>query len=121
MTLDIFFGQYLSTESIDRFLTANRPEAIESIFILYRLTGDPTLRERAWNMFNTIVQHTTTPIAHAALDDCTVPNPPKADRMESFWLAETLKYFYLIFSEPDVVSLDEYVLNTEAHPLKRPK
>lgn len=36
-------------------------------------------------------------------------------------MAETLKYFYLIFSEPDVISLDEYVLNTEAHPLKRPR
>jgi mannosyl-oligosaccharide alpha-1,2-mannosidase len=71
-------------------------------------------------MFNTIIGHTLTDIAHAALRDCTVNNPPKEDRMESFWLAETLKYFYLIFSEADVVSLDEYVLNTEAHPLKRP-
>lgn len=32
------------------------------------------------------------------------------DSMESFWLGETLKYFYLIFSEPDLISLDEYVL-----------
>lgn len=24
--------------------------------------------------------------------------------------AETLKYFYLIFSEPDLISLDDYVL-----------
>jgi len=96
-----------------------RPEAIESVFILYRLTGDESLRDRAWNMFNTIVQATRTDVAHAALDDCTVDDPPKADRMESFWMAETLKYFYLIFSEPHVVSLDEYVLNTEAHPLRR--
>ena len=78
------------------------------------------LPERAWNMFNSIITHTLTDIAHAGLDDCTVESPPKADRMESFWLAETLKYFYLIFSDPDVVSLDDYVLNTEAHPLKRP-
>jgi mannosyl-oligosaccharide alpha-1,2-mannosidase len=97
-----------------------RPEAIESVFILYRLTGEKKLQDRAWNMFKTIIAHTLTPIAHAALDDCTASTPPKADRMESFWLAETLKYFYLIFSEPDVVSLDQYVLNTEAHPLKRP-
>lgn len=40
---------------------------------------------------------------------------------QSFWLAETLKYFYLAFSPPDVISLDDYVLNTEAHPFKRPK
>jgi len=41
--------------------------------------------------------------------------------MESFWLGETLKYFYLIFAEPDLVSLDEWVFNTEAHPFKRLK
>ncbi|ATZ51000.1 hypothetical protein BCIN_06g04560 [Botrytis cinerea B05.10] len=99
-----------------------RPEAIESVFILYRITGDPKLREQAWTMFNNIIKHTITEIAHAALDDCTVSdNPPKADRMESFWMAETLKYFYLIFADPNLISLDEYVLNTEAHPLRRPK
>ncbi|KAF2183973.1 glycoside hydrolase family 47 protein [Zopfia rhizophila CBS 207.26] len=97
-----------------------RPEAIESVFILYRITGDPALPDRAWRMFNSIVANSLTDIAHAALDDITVPNPPKADSMESFWMAETLKYFYLIFSEPDLVSLDEYVFNTEAHPLRRP-
>jgi hypothetical protein len=36
-------------------------------------------------------------------------------------MAETLKYFYLIFSEPDVMSLDDYVFNTEAHGFKLPK
>ncbi len=76
--------------------------------------------DRAWNMFNNIIKHSLTDIAHAALDDCTVSDPPKSDKMESFWLAETLKYFYLIFSEPNLIDLDEYVLNTEAHPLKRP-
>ncbi len=34
-------------------------------------------------------------------------------------MAETLKYFYLTFASPDVINLDEYVFNTEAHPLKR--
>jgi mannosyl-oligosaccharide alpha-1,2-mannosidase len=72
-------------------------------------------------MFNFRLSSTlVTDIAYAGLDDYTLPNPPKADRMESFWLAETLKYFYLVFSGPDVVSLDEFVLNTEAHPLRRP-
>lgn len=71
-------------------------------------------------MFNDIVRLTKTDIAHAALDDCVADDPPKSDRMESFWTAETLKYFYLLFSDPNVVSLDDYVLNTEAHPLKRP-
>lgn len=83
------------------------------------MTGDKSLQDRAWNMFNSIISNTITNIAHAALDDCTVPNPPKADKMESFWMAETLKYFFLVFETPEVISLDHYVLNTEAHPLKR--
>lgn len=40
------------------------------------------------------------------------------DKMESFFLGETLKYLYLLFSDdPGLISLDEYVFNTEAHPL----
>ncbi len=87
-----------------------RPEAIESIFILYRITGDTSLQDKAWRMFEAIEKYTRTEIANAALDDVTTEDPPKSDRMESFWTAETLKYFYLIFSTPDVISLDEYVL-----------
>lgn len=38
--------------------------------------------------------------------------------MQSFFLAETLKYLYLLFSPDDLMSLDKWVFNTEAHPLK---
>jgi len=38
--------------------------------------------------------------------------------MQSFFLAETLKYFYLLFSPSSVIPLDEWVFNTEAHPLR---
>ena len=40
------------------------------------------------------------------------------DGMESFWIAETLKYLWLLFGPDDLLSLDKWVLNTEAHPLK---
>jgi mannosyl-oligosaccharide alpha-1,2-mannosidase len=100
-----------------------RPEALESIFILYRITGDRTLMDSAWEMYSAIEKYTATDFANAALDDVTVLDgkPPKSDRMESFWMAETLKYLYLLFSETDVISLDEWIFNTEAHPLKRPR
>ena len=97
-----------------------RPEAIESIFIHWRLTGDADLPDKAWKMFTAIENATRTDLANSAIHDVLQVPPEKADRMESFWMAETLKYFYLMFSEPDVVSLDEYVFNTEAHPLRRP-
>jgi mannosyl-oligosaccharide alpha-1,2-mannosidase len=91
------------------------------MFVLYRITGDKRLQDHAWTMFQNIEQHTRTEIGNAAIEDVTVFFPPKTDRMESFWTAETLKYFYLIFSDPSLVSLDEYVFNTEAHPFKMPK
>ncbi|UKZ94460.1 uncharacterized protein TrAFT101_009332 [Trichoderma asperellum] len=99
-----------------------RPEAIESVFILYRATGRADLLDSAWTMFESINRTTSTKLANSAVWDVTVPQdqqPERANSMESFWLGETLKYFYLIFSETDVISLDEYVFNTEAHPFKR--
>lgn len=87
-----------------------RPEAIESVFIMYRITGDPEWHEKGWRMFQAIMNHTTTDIANARINDVMSASPEKDDSMESFWLAETLKYFYLLFSEPSVISLDEFVL-----------
>jgi len=52
------------------------------------------------------------------LADVRKSSPTKRDSQESFWLAETLKYFYLIFSPRSTLSLEEFVLNTEAHPLR---
>ncbi|KAI1490996.1 endoplasmic reticulum mannosyl-oligosaccharide 1,2-alpha-mannosidase [Biscogniauxia mediterranea] len=101
-----------------------RPEAIESVFILYRITGDPAWQEIGWDMFTSIVNGTKTETGtHAAVQDVTraTDDLPKDDYMESFWLAETLKYFYLLFSTPDVINLNDYVLNTEAHPFLRSK
>ncbi|KAI0835925.1 glycoside hydrolase family 47 protein [Hypoxylon sp. FL0890] len=99
-----------------------RPEAIESVFIMYRITGNPVWQDLGWEMFTAIANGTKTERGtHAAVEDVTRAGEslPQSDYMESFWLAETLKYFYLLFCPPDVVSLDEYVLNTEAHPFSR--
>ncbi|KAL7919317.1 glycoside hydrolase family 47 protein [Trichoderma austrokoningii] len=97
-----------------------RPEAIESVWYMYRITGDPTWMEKGWTMFEATIHATRTEIANSAIDDVNSNEPGLKDEMESFWLAETLKYYYLLFSEPSVISLDEWVLNTEAHPFKRP-
>jgi mannosyl-oligosaccharide alpha-1,2-mannosidase len=104
-----------------------RPEAIESVFMMYRITGEQKYQDAAWDMFTSIIQASETKLAYAALADITYTREQldkeniniQEDSMESFWMAETLKYFYLIFSEPDVVSLDEWMFNTEAHPFKR--
>lgn len=43
--------------------------------------------------------------------------PPQDDVQQSFFLAETLKYLYLLFTDDSVIPLDKWVFNTEAHPL----
>ncbi|KAG5753645.1 hypothetical protein H9Q72_003338 [Fusarium xylarioides] len=98
-----------------------RPEAIESVFMMYRVTGENEYTEHAWTMFKSIEEVTKTELANTAVWDVTVTEekPRAVDSMESFWMGETLKYFYLIFSDPELISLDEYVFNTEAHPLRR--
>ncbi|KAK2738555.1 hypothetical protein FQN57_006977 [Myotisia sp. PD_48] len=98
-----------------------RPEAIESVFIMYRITGDETWRDKGWAMFNAIDQNTRTELGSSAIRDVTSEAPFFEDEMESFWLGETLKYFLMLFSDPSVVNLDEYVFNTEAHPVRRPQ
>jgi mannosyl-oligosaccharide alpha-1,2-mannosidase len=99
-----------------------RPEAIESIFVLYRITADLSLMDRAWELWTAIEKATRTSLAYSALENVNPgpgESPGMSDSMESFWLSETLKYLYLTFSEPEVVSLDEWVFNTEAHPFRR--
>jgi mannosidase alpha-like ER degradation enhancer 2 len=43
----------------------------------------------------------------------------KADSMQSFLLAETFKYFYLLFAPPDTLDFRNVIFNTEAHPIKK--
>ncbi|TAQ90382.1 hypothetical protein B7494_g1297 [Chlorociboria aeruginascens] len=96
-----------------------RPEAIESVFLMYRMTGKQEYADAAWRMFQAVENISRTDIAASEVSDVTAKEIHLADSMESFWLAETLKYFYLCFEDFGVVSLDEFVLNTEAHPLRR--
>lgn len=77
---------------------------------MYRVTGDPYWREKGWTMFKAVEKHTIATYGAAAISDVNSEKPVPADEMESFWLAETLKYYYLLFSDPGHVSLDEYVL-----------
>ncbi|CAI6338501.1 unnamed protein product [Periconia digitata] len=97
-----------------------RPEAIESVWYMYRITGNPYYREAGWKMFEAVNAATTAQYGNSAIDDVTKKTPLLKDEMESFWLAETLKYFYLLFTDESEISLDEWVLNTEAHPFRRP-
>ncbi|KAF9924666.1 hypothetical protein FBU30_005410 [Linnemannia zychae] len=110
---DTFFDKQLSRKEY-----ILRPETLESLWILYRLTGEKKYQDKAWEIFESLEKNCRTPIAYSGLRDVT--NPKSQDnRMESFFMAETMKYLYLMFSKPNVISLDDFVLNTEAHPIIR--
>ena len=95
-----------------------RPETAESLFVLNQLTGDPIYREWAWEIFESIEKNCRTDTAYGALKDVTDPSLGVDDRMESFFLAETLKYLYLSQDPDNSINLDKYVINTEAHPTR---
>ncbi|KAF7806683.1 mannosyl-oligosaccharide 1,2-alpha-mannosidase MNS1-like [Senna tora] len=93
-----------------------RPETIESLFYLWRLTGNKTYQEWGWNIFQAFESNSRIETGYVGLRD--VNTGDKDNMMQSFFLAETLKYLYLLFSPSTVISLDEWVFNTEAHPLR---
>jgi mannosidase alpha-like ER degradation enhancer 2 len=68
-------------------------------------------------IFDDFVKYCRVDSGYAALQD--VVTKEKRDEMESFVLAETFKYFYLLFASPDTLDFDKVVFNTEAHPLRR--
>lgn len=94
-----------------------RPEAVESLFYLWRVTKKEKYRDMAWQIFQAFERSSRTCSGYSILHDVQDPYSPTLDKQESFFLAETLKYLYLIFSEDELFSLDDWVFNTEAHPL----
>ncbi|XP_034292103.1 endoplasmic reticulum mannosyl-oligosaccharide 1,2-alpha-mannosidase isoform X1 [Pantherophis guttatus] len=97
-----------------------RPETVESFFYLYRFTGDKKYQDWGWEILQSFNQYTRVPTGgYTSIDNVQNPsNPEPRDKMESFFLGETLKYFFLLFSDDvNLINLDHYVFNTEAHPL----
>jgi len=95
-----------------------RPEAVESYFVLYWITGDPKYQEWGWDAFNAIENHCRVASGYAGIHDVTNAFSSKDDLQYSYFLAETLKYLYLLYSPKELISLDKFVFNTEAHPMK---
>ena len=94
-----------------------RPEIVESTYYLYHFTRDPQYRQMGEKLFNDFAKYCRTDAGYAALAD--VVTKQQRDEMESFVLAETFKYFYLLFAPPRTLEFNQVVFNTEAHPLRR--
>lgn len=110
-----------------------RPELIESVMYLYRATGDPYLLEVGEDILKSINYSAKTACGYATIKN--VKDHRKQDTMESFFLAETTKYLYLLFDPDNFLNSDggygtvletqngecivesSYIFNTEAHPI----
>lgn len=94
-----------------------RPEIVESTYYLYQLTKDAKYFAMAKEMWGDFVKYCRTDDAYAGLT--SVITKEKADYMHSFLLAETFKYFYLLFAPENTLDLRTVVFNTEAHPIRK--
>src|SRR5215813_1230597 len=94
-----------------------RPEIMESAYYLSFYTHDTRYLEMASTFLAGLVRYCKTDAGYASLN--SVVAMEKADRMESFFLAETLKYLYLTFAPRQTLDLSKVVFNTEAHPIRK--
>jgi hypothetical protein len=94
------------------------PEIIESAYYLYHYTGDKKYLNMAKQYWKDILKYCRTDLAFTAVKN--VETMEQKDYLATYFFAETLKYFYLIFSYDDgTFDFDDHIFNTEAHPFKR--
>ena len=94
-----------------------RPEIIESAFYLHRFTKDDRYLSMGRTFFDAIRLHCRTDEGDTVLK--SVVTKEKGDLMPSYFLAETLKYLYLLFAPDSTLDLRSVTFTTEAHPLRR--
>ena len=94
-----------------------RPETIESIYLLWKFTGKEIYRQYNWEIFKRIVKYCKVSNGYVGVYNVN-GSRWSLKVMESYFLAETLKYLYLTFEDNDFIHPDEWIFNTEAHPLR---
>ncbi|CAH0547785.1 unnamed protein product [Brassicogethes aeneus] len=107
---------YVKTNDAHNLL---RPEFIESLWYMYQFSGNVTYQDWGWQIFQGFENFTKVANGYTSIGNVrNTANVRPRDMMESFFMSETLKYLYLLFSDnPKLIDLDKYVINSEAHPL----
>ena len=80
-----------------------RPEIIESTYYLYYFTGKPRYLDMGKTFADSLDKYCRTDAGFAAL--LNVETKQQRDDMESFFLAETLKYLYLLYAPKSTLDL----------------
>ncbi len=93
------------------------PEIFESAYYLYSATGNPYYQRMGQALFDSLKKYCRLPEGYCELK--SVITKERMDRMETYFLAETLKYLYLLFAPPETLEFKKVIFNTEAHPIRR--
>ncbi|CAJ0576983.1 unnamed protein product, partial [Mesorhabditis spiculigera] len=81
-----------------------RPEVIEGWFYLWRLTGKQMYRDWVWDAVESMEKWCRREKGYVGLQNVYKPEQGADDVQQSFFLAETLKYAYLTFTEDTTIS-----------------
>lgn len=98
-----------------------RPEVVESLFYLWRATHNKKYRDWGWTVVEALNKYCKMEAGYTGLSNANTIPPSPDDAQQSWFLAETLKYLYLLFADDNALNLDEWVFNTEAHPVRARK
>jgi mannosidase alpha-like ER degradation enhancer 2 len=94
-----------------------RPEIMESAYTLYVKTKDPRYLDMGRTFYDSLVRDCRTGTTFTTLKN--VETKQQGDLLPSYFLAETLKYLYLLYAPPETLPFDDVVFNTEAHPYRK--
>lgn len=93
------------------------PEIMESAYYLYQATGNPRYLEMGKIFLDSLKRYCKLEEGYSEMK--SVVTKERSDRMESYFLSETLKYLYLLFAPPETLDFKKVIFNTEAHPIWR--
>ena len=93
------------------------PEIMESAYYLFQRTHDQIYQDMGKVFLDSLVTYCRTEAGYTELDD--VVTKTKRDRMEPYFMAETMKYLYLLFAPSEILPFDKVIFNTEGHPITK--
>lgn len=100
------------------------PETVESCYYVWRATRDERYRKAAWRMFAAMTRSSRVASgAYSSVDDASAPRGAAlGNRMETAFMARTLKFLLLTFSDDEqhggLAASEDWVVNAAGHVLK---
>jgi mannosyl-oligosaccharide alpha-1,2-mannosidase len=109
---DAASGRVLSTTN------SLRPELADAAFNLWLLDGREEWRHLARDHYLAMKKWNKARYGYATLADVTASPKIQADHCPGYWWSEQMKYYYLMFAEPQRVDRSRLYLSTEGNILR---